>query len=1086
MKLILRYVTLVALLISVNANYMIAQQDTSSYFPLGLWGIWLTGGQNSPHPPDSLPPTSQAWIDEKSNFNNIRSNYLVAWIPQTFNNQLMDYSETAGYKLDVNLTNHYNCSLYDYSFPRLITCLRVNEPPGCVSCSNRQFDQRWKDTVDARINYIKATYGGNPGRPGFYSYFVAHEADLWGGSCGTGCNISDTTHWKGLKYVIDRIKALDPKHKSYVVHWGSRGAPPFPYGITVSQFADSFPNLGVYQVDDYVFLQTVQKTYTDQQPALGILLTTYNDCMIAFRDKSTEWHAVIQSQRELDQNLVPVLRRPTREELKVQAYLALSRGARGITAYVYGTKVPSSVILSPDDNPPLGKGLPNAAAIAWQHGLVTEQGERLPYDENRDDENIDAFGNMASLNEELRLLGPTIRKLRVYDAFPNTAIPGGNIADISNVSGDNGDKIEIGVFKRVDQGQDSTVYFMLVNRVCVNPSGGVTPQNVTTTFSFDQSKLITEIVSGQAWVVAPSNGSFTVTLDPGSGKLFKIEQASIGSRDFPQGLTVQSGATLSVGVGSTLTFGSGKSLLCYGVLSASGTAIERITFTGSGASGTWGGLVLSGTGANGSRMEYVNIDRVSTVSGSAVSVIGVADVVIRNCSISNNVGAGTNALFLSFAGSPEIGLNTFNNNPGTGVYFGNTNGVFYGNVVKYNAYAGVRCSDYSSPAFALSTFPAYLGNNTLKGSIYGVYASTYCYPLVGLTTKPWFGYNDIDSTSGARVFARISSNVLAQRNWWGSASPNPGWFVADPSSSINWTQYLTSDPTPGMRPGESPKGGGEELTLLDGPGRIRAAMELRAGGQREEAKILLREILSSDPTSEEATQAGVALLYLYRDVPDRDIYDFVQRIWQQHRRTDPVFSLLVAKLLSQEGRISEAAALYTAVATNNRNTQHEKSALLDLFYVYFTNQNLLASAQSVLAELQARFANDDDVMQAAWLCGLGRGSVSQPSGPLARTGEAEQAPDEFALRQNYPNPFNPSTQINFDLPVAGAVSLTIYDVLGRRVAELASEYREAGSHSVTWNAGAQLASGVYLARFAVANEEGRQLYAKNMKMMLMK
>jgi len=97
-----------------------------------------------------------------------------------------------------------------------------------------------------------------------------------------------------------------------------------------------------------------------------------------------------------------------------------------------------------------------------------------------------------------------------------------------------------------------------------------------------------------------------------------------------------------------------------------------------------------------------------------------------------------------------------------------------------------------------------------------------------------------------------------------------------------------------------------------------------------------------------------------------------------------------------------------------------------------------------------------------------------------------ETPTGFELDQNYPNPFNPSTQINFDLPVAGAVSLTIYDVLGRKVAELANGYREAGSHSVTWNAGAHLASGVYLARFAVANEEGRQLYAKSMKLMLMK
>ena len=117
---------------------------------------------------------------------------------------------------------------------------------------------------------------------------------------------------------------------------------------------------------------------------------------------------------------------------------------------------------------------------------------------------------------------------------------------------------------------------------------------------------------------------------------------------------------------------------------------------------------------------------------------------------------------------------------------------------------------------------------------------------------------------------------------------------------------------------------------------------------------------------------------------------------------------------------------------------------------------------------------------------LGRGRLFYFDTTSTSVDERKTLPTHFGLCQNYPNPFNPSTQINFDLPVAGAVSLTIYDVLGRKVAELANGYREAGYHSVTWNAGARLASGVYLARFAVANEEGRQLYAKSMKLMLMK
>ena len=94
-------------------------------------------------------------------------------------------------------------------------------------------------------------------------------------------------------------------------------------------------------------------------------------------------------------------------------------------------------------------------------------------------------------------------------------------------------------------------------------------------------------------------------------------------------------------------------------------------------------------------------------------------------------------------------------------------------------------------------------------------------------------------------------------------------------------------------------------------------------------------------------------------------------------------------------------------------------------------------------------------------------------------------PTEFTLSQNYPNPFNPSTRIKFDLPEASTVSLIIYDVLGRQVAQLATGYHEAGYHSVTWNASNQ-ASGIYFARFNVTDAQGNIKYMKVNKLVLMK
>ena len=69
-------------------------------------------------------------------------------------------------------------------------------------------------------------------------------------------------------------------------------------------------------------------------------------------------------------------------------------------------------------------------------------------------------------------------------------------------------------------------------------------------------------------------------------------------------------------------------------------------------------------------------------------------------------------------------------------------------------------------------------------------------------------------------------------------------------------------------------------------------------------------------------------------------------------------------------------------------------------------------------------------------------------------------PSKFSLSQNYPNPFNPSTYIEFAVPSQQFVTLKIYDVLGRVVATLVNERKEAGRYSVQWNASGS-SSGVY-------------------------
>ena len=96
------------------------------------------------------------------------------------------------------------------------------------------------------------------------------------------------------------------------------------------------------------------------------------------------------------------------------------------------------------------------------------------------------------------------------------------------------------------------------------------------------------------------------------------------------------------------------------------------------------------------------------------------------------------------------------------------------------------------------------------------------------------------------------------------------------------------------------------------------------------------------------------------------------------------------------------------------------------------------------------------------------------------TGVEDAASAAEALRglrlfQNRPNPFSPATRIEYDAPDAGFVTLTVFDVAGRRVRELVNARQDAGRHGVTWDgrdgSGAKVGGGVYFYRVSCAGVE---------------
>ncbi|MBZ0198838.1 MAG: T9SS type A sorting domain-containing protein, partial [Ignavibacteriaceae bacterium] len=80
---------------------------------------------------------------------------------------------------------------------------------------------------------------------------------------------------------------------------------------------------------------------------------------------------------------------------------------------------------------------------------------------------------------------------------------------------------------------------------------------------------------------------------------------------------------------------------------------------------------------------------------------------------------------------------------------------------------------------------------------------------------------------------------------------------------------------------------------------------------------------------------------------------------------------------------------------------------------------------------------------------------------LSEESNSITTPADFKLYQNFPNPFNPTTTIKYDVASADFIDITVYDILGKKVAQLVDEYKPAGTYQTIFNA-SSLSSGIYI------------------------
>lgn len=106
-------------------------------------------------------------------------------------------------------------------------------------------------------------------------------------------------------------------------------------------------------------------------------------------------------------------------------------------------------------------------------------------------------------------------------------------------------------------------------------------------------------------------------------------------------------------------------------------------------------------------------------------------------------------------------------------------------------------------------------------------------------------------------------------------------------------------------------------------------------------------------------------------------------------------------------------------------------------------------------------------------------TVSGTAAPATSVNIENSLPTTFAVLQNYPNPFNPNTTITYQLPLTSSAVISVYDVLGKEVATLVNETKEAGVHTVQFDA-SNISSGIYFYSLRAGN------FVEYKKMLLVK
>jgi parallel beta-helix repeat protein len=771
-------------------------------------------------------------------------------------------------------------------------------------------------------------------------------------------------------------------------------------------------------------------------------------------------------------------RDPSKNEIKAEVNLSLCYGAKAISYFVYGTG--------------------NFGWGTWYyHGLVDNVGGSPVYDPTSGDylpslydyttgvyEPNEKWYAVQEAHEIIDLIADDLLSLDWQNAFtyPDDQIPPGGSAVLSveNTSGLN-EYVEIGNFVHSVTGDK---YFMLVNRRVQDDNPNDTQTLTVKLESSGVTRLIEDVLaSRQPWdgdqnrlayrVLNSGENTFTIALEPGEGRLFRISSGLSGTISMDSywpgdiliadNITVNDNISLTIYPGTTIKFDSGKKLTINGALDAQGTADNRIVFTST--SGTWDGISLINAD-NSSTLEYCEIK----YADKGIRCVGALPTISHNLISNNSIGIylteigtttksvcyneikdnSTYGIYLNNS-SNFIGSNIIQNNGPYGICCYRSSPSIYGNTITDHSSAGIYCN-YYSPVY-LSYYSTGPGGNLITENYRGIYANYQC--------NAFIYWNDIYSNTSYELEGYQPLYIDAEYNWWGSNPPNSNEIHASNGASIDYDPWLSGQVTEGLGKGVASSSESD----------IDLAWQYQLAEEYDKAITLYRKVVKENISNEKGWYSLVRLGECHSRAGKDGFISFLNSTVRPIISRDTDVYRLTLELESNwwytVGKYQLALNTLEQIKKDfTNNSEMYKYALFNSGYIHRVFLDNQSEAEKAFSELEEKYPQDPLVQDTKILMDEEVDNLLPKRSAPPEEYSAYSLPVKFVLHDNYPNPFNPRTTIAFDLPEESHVTLIIYDISGREVVRLVDGNLHEGFRHAVWDgrdkSGIQVSSGVYL------------------------